>query len=109
MADHQSGHARRRFLQLAIGAAAVPACTLAARRLRAQEKVDPGSELAQDVNYVEDASAAAGHPDYEEGEYCADCTLFHAEESAEWGPCDIFGGGLVAAQGWCTAFVRREA
>lgn len=112
MADERSEPARRRFLKLAIGAAAaLPACAVMARRLRAQERVDPSSELAQDVRYVEDADAIdpAEFPDYTQGEYCADCALYRGGEGDEWGPCDIFGGDLVAAKGWCTAFIVREA
>lgn len=112
MTDRVSSEARRRFLKMALaGAAAVPACALAARRLRAQEKVDPSSELAQQLGYVEDASEVAVEewPSYEEGQVCTNCDLFEAAEGDEWGPCQIFDGNLVAGPGWCSAWIERTA
>jgi hypothetical protein len=112
MADHLFHQARRRFLKLAVaGAASLPAWTLLAGRPRAQEEVDPGDELAQDLGYVEDASAVdpSEWPTYEEGQVCANCALYHGAEGEEYGPCDIFNGNLVAAQGWCSSWIAREA
>lgn len=113
MTDQPSSEARRRFLKIAAaGAAALPACALAARRLRAQERVDPSDEVAQQLGYVEDASQVdqSEWPNYEEGQLCSNCDLFAADaEGEEWGPCEIFGGDLVAAQGWCSAWIERQA
>ncbi len=112
MADRVSHQARRRFLELGVaGAAAAPACVLLAGRLRAQEEVDPSDELAQDLGYVEDASEVdtGEWPTYEEGQLCANCALYHGAEGEEYGPCDIFNGNLVAAQGWCSSWIAREA
>jgi len=112
MADQVSSEARRRFLKMAVaGAAAAPLCALAARRLRAQEQVDPSSELAQQLGYVEDASEVDVEewPSYEEGQVCANCDLFEGAEGDEYGPCQIFDGNLVAAPGWCSAWIEKTA
>ena len=113
MTDTASRQARRRFLKLAgAGVAAVPlggACI--SRLAHAQERVEEDDELAQQVGYKHDASEVDPEewPDYEEGEVCANCQLYHGEEGAEWGPCDIFGGQLVHANGWCVSWLEREA
>ena len=97
MADTASRQARRRFLKLATaGIAAAPLCA---------------AQLAQQLGYKHDASEVdpSEWPDYEEGEVCANCQLYHGEEGAEWGPCDIFGGQLVSATGWCMSWLEKEA
>jgi hypothetical protein len=112
MAEAMSRQARRRFLKLAmVGAAAAPLCgRLLPRTAHAQEEVSPDDELAKELGYVEDASQvdASAWPTYEDGQNCANCQLFHSQEGEETGPCDIFSGNLVAAAGWCSAWVARE-
>ena len=110
MGDRVSRQARRRFLQFATaGVAAAPFCTV--RLTHAQERVEEDEELAQQVGYKHDASDVDPNewPDYEEGELCANCQLYHGEQGAEWGPCDIFNGRLVSANGWCVTWLEREA
>ena len=112
MTERVSDQARRRFLRMAVaGAAALPVCALTARRLRAQEQVDPSDEVAQQLGYVEDASEVDPEewPNYEDGQLCSNCDLYEAAEGDEWGPCQIFGGDLVAAGGWCSAWVEQPA
>ena len=113
MADTASRHARRRFLKLATaGIAAAPLCGACLPRLaRAQERVEEDEELAQQLGYKHDASEVDQNewPDYEQGEICANCQLYHGEQGAEWGPCDIFGGRLVNANGWCVSWLEKEA
>jgi hypothetical protein len=113
MADTASRQARRRFLKLATaGLAAAPLCGVCVARLaHAQEQVEEDEELAQQVGYKHDASEVDPNewPDYEEGETCANCQLYHGEAGAEWGPCDIFGGRLVNANGWCVSWLEKEA
>ena len=113
MADTASRQARRRFLKLATaGVAAAPFCGVCVARLaHAQERVEEDEELAQQLGYKHDASEVDPNewPDYEEGETCANCQLYHGEEGAEWGPCDIFAGRLVSANGWCVTWLQKEA
>jgi hypothetical protein len=111
MAD-QSLEARRRFLKMVVaGAAVLPACALAAKRARAQEKVSPDDELAQQLGYVEDVSEvdAGTWPSYEDGQNCANCQLYVGSEGDAEAPCEIFGGSLVVAGGWCSAWIAKEA
>jgi High potential iron-sulfur protein len=112
MTERMSRQARRRFLKLAVaGAAAMPLCgTLRLRQAHAQEQVSPDDEMPKELGYVEDASQvdAGAWPTYEEGQTCANCQLFRGQQGQETGPCDIFMGNLVAAAGWCSAWVARE-
>ncbi|MCA1778394.1 MAG: high-potential iron-sulfur protein [Xanthomonadaceae bacterium] len=41
--------------------------------------------------------------------YCKNCTLFQSSDGNEWGPCTVFPGKLVHANGWCSAYVARPA
>lgn len=41
--------------------------------------------------------------------YCKNCTLFQNSDSSEWGPCTLFPGKLVNANGWCSAYVPRPS
>lgn len=113
MGEKVSRYARRRFLELATaGVAMAPLCAgLTSRRALAQERVDEEDELAQQLGYVHDATEVdpAEWPQYEPGQLCSNCALYHGEEGEEWGPCDIFGGDLVRAEGWCSAWVPQEA
>jgi len=113
VADTASGQARRRFLKLATaGMAALPLCgACIARPARAQERVEEDEELAQQLGYKHDATEVDPDewPDYQEGHICANCELYRGAEGDAWGPCDIFGGGLVAARGWCLSWLEREA
>lgn len=111
MTDTVADAARRRFLALAAaGSAAVAAGGALPRRALAQERVDPASDLARQLAYVEDAGQvdAEAYPSYEDGQVCANCQLYNAEQAADgWGPCAAFGNSLVAAGGWCSAWVER--
>lgn len=111
MTDAVANSARRRFVAFAAaGSAAVAVGGMLPRHALAQERVDPESDLAQQLAYVEDASQvdAEAFPTYEEGQVCANCQLYIAEEANDgWGPCAAFGNGLVAADGWCSAWIER--
>ncbi|MGH6900798.1 MAG: high-potential iron-sulfur protein [Geminicoccaceae bacterium] len=113
MADTASRQARRRFLKLATaGMAALPLCGgCLGRRALAQEQVAEDEELAQQLGYKHAATEVDPNewPDYQDGHICANCQLYHGTEADEWGPCDIFGGRLVAANGWCLSWLEREA
>lgn len=39
--------------------------------------------------------------------YCKNCVLFQGNDGDEWGPCSIFGGKLVNAEGWCATYAPK--
>jgi hypothetical protein len=71
-------------------------------------KLDPNDPVARALVYVEDpasldkASPAAAR--YEAGQTCANCIQIQGEAGAEYRPCAIFPGKVVAAAGWCSVW-----
>lgn len=104
---------RRRFVKLAVGSAVVvPFFTnhqaIAAGHMPRVEESDPQATALgykHDTNDV-DASAYANH---DPSQVCTGCNLYQGKEGDEWGPCAIFPGKEVAANGWCSAFVPKPS
>ena len=96
---------RRKFLLTCTLAAAAP---LAARRVPAQtkEKVDENSAQAKALNYRHDAKQVKD-PKRKPDQFCDNCQFYQAAASDPWGPCTLFTGSLVAAKGWCSAWVKK--
>lgn len=105
MAD--TSNSRRRFIRIAtvgaIGATALGKISIAP----AAEKLKEDDPQAKGLGYKHDASEVdtASYPRYEEGQVCANCQLYNGEDGSEWGACSIFQNRLVAASGWCNAWV----
>ena len=107
---------RRLFISIAAGAAA----TLPLASLMSALPAHAGDmpKLAEDdpqasaLGYKHDASAVdtgkfpkrAG--DAGATQFCHNCQLFQGGD--EWGPCSIFPGKAVAADGWCNAWVPKQ-
>ncbi|MEM7276916.1 MAG: high-potential iron-sulfur protein [Pseudomonadota bacterium] len=108
---------RRRILQVTVGGSvAIPlSALLGAGSARAQNlelpKLAIDDPMAKSLAYIEDASSvdAATQPAYKEGSTCANCQLYTGGSDSEWGPCGIFPGKLVKAEGWCRTWVKKAA
>jgi anaerobic selenocysteine-containing dehydrogenase len=98
---------RRRFIKLFVaGASAAPlASTLLSRSAQAAEPVTEANPTAAALGYKEDASKATKRTDTKAT--CANCNLYTGKAGAADGPCGLFGGNLVKAKGWCTAWVKK--
>lgn len=48
-------------------------------------------------------------PTYAEGQKCSGCALYAGAADAATAPCGLFGGKLVPAGGWCSAFAAKPA
>lgn len=85
---------------------AEPASQPAAGNMPRLEESDP---QAKSLAYVHDATTvdASKYPQYSEGNVCENCALYTGEAGAEWGPCSIFPGKLVNAQGWCSVYAPK--
>jgi hypothetical protein len=97
---------RRIFLlQVVAGSGAVAAATQA----QAQQKVDPKDPQATALGYVEDTTKADAKkfPKHANDQKCSGCQLYSGAASAKEGPCAVFGGKLVAADGWCNSWVKK--
>ena len=108
--DTVSKIARRQFLQLSAVAAA-GAVLRPSSDAQAQDmpKLSPDDPMAVSMRYTHDASTVdpASRPNPAEVQNCANCALYQGEDGAEWGPCQIFPGKLVAADGWCAVWAPK--
>jgi hypothetical protein len=100
-------HSRRRFIRLtAVGLAAAPfASMLPSGTAGAADLISETDPQASALGYKEDATKAEKRTDATA--HCANCGLYTGKEGEASGPCAIFQGKLVAANGWCTAWVKK--
>ncbi|MDI5935557.1 high-potential iron-sulfur protein [Halomonas sp. M4R5S39] len=100
-------HSRRDFMRHSLlGIAALPlGAGILSRSAFAQDlpRLDPASDQAQALNYVEDASEASDHPAYEEGETCDNCMFFQADNEG----CQLFPQNSVEPGGWCQSWTAQ--
>jgi hypothetical protein len=105
---NQSAHAsRRRFIKISVaGLAAAPFATaLLSGSAQAVDAVSESEPMATALGYKTDATKASNRKD--NTATCSNCTLFSGKPGAGDGPCSVFGGKLVNAKGWCTAWVKK--
>jgi len=71
--------------------------------------VDPASNKAKALRYVEKASDAPADSRGDKGEtkgseqFCHNCQ-FYSEDNGEGGKCALFPGKLVKNEGWCVSW-----
>ena len=97
---------RRDFLGSLV--VAVPVSAIGIRQVGAQElpKITEDDPAGMALQYVHDASKvdAATNPRFEPGQDCSNCAQIQGDPGAEWRPCAIFPGKLVANAGWCSVW-----
>jgi High potential iron-sulfur protein len=103
--------ARRALLKGALASlAAIPVLGLSSQAVAAGAgNVDPNDAQAKGLGFVLDASKvdAKTHTTYKPGQKCQNCTLFQGKATDAAGPCGIFGGKNVPANGWCQAYAKK--
>ena len=64
---------------------------------------------AKALAYIEDAKLvdAKKHPTYAAAQKCATCLQFQGKPGDAYGPCNIFAGKAVNANGWCQVWVKK--
>ncbi len=111
MSHPTEGHARRRFLKIAVTAVATaPMIAIAFPRLsRAADlpHLDSGDATAKALAYTEDATTATTNPAFKPGSACANCQLFQGTTKEAYGPCTLFPGKAVNAKGWCSGYSKK--
>jgi len=97
---------RRQFLKLATGftVASLLSLVLPDRATAQGQPVDPKDPLAVSLGYACDGAKAPGHV---EGQFCKGCQLYSGTGASNSGPCTLFQGKLVCADGWCKSWVKR--
>jgi hypothetical protein len=90
---------RRDFLRLSGSALIGVTLGGVALRVSAQEKLALDDPTAVALKYTHNSEV--------DGAYCSNCMYIQGEEGAEWRPCGIFPGKVVAADGWCSAWMKK--
>lgn len=102
-----ANHSRRDFMRNSLlGLAALPlGAGILSKAAFADTlpRLDPSSDQAQALNYVEDAADAADHPAYEEGEVCDNCMFWQADSEG----CQLFPQNSVEPKGWCQSWTAQ--
>ena len=103
---------RRTFLQtLAVALPAGAAMLHKEGHAEDLPQLDPADPAAAALLYVHDvADVDTANPlaaRFEAGQDCTNCAQIQGEDGAEWRPCGIFPGKLVAAKGWCSVWVPK--
>lgn len=103
-------HGRRRFLTaLTTSFIALPFISLLSQRwAHTQElpKLEESDPTAQALSYVHDASQSEKAP---AGQLCSNCQHYTGAEGEEWGPCALFPGKAVSANGWCAGWLQQSS
>ena len=101
---------RRIFiLHVAAGSA-----VLAASRVMAQAAtpmVDEKDAQAAALGYVADTTKVdiKKYPKHIADQKCSSCQLYAGKPKETAGPCPLFAGKQVAANGWCSAYIKKAA
>lgn len=101
--------ARRRFLKLvAAGGAATGMASLVPNLLRAADlpHLDMSDPTAKALGYVDDA-ASTTDAKHKAGDACANCQ-FYSGGPTGYGPCQLFPGKSVSANGWCVSHSPKK-
>jgi len=71
-------------------------------------KLTEDDAAASALGYRHNASDVdtAKYPNFQAGQQCRNCTLFEGGDAA-WGPCSIFPGKRVNANGWCATYAPK--
>ena len=100
---------RRVFLLRAVATTAVVGASANVRSLAQPAKVEETDPQAVALGYKHDTTKvdAKKYPNHTAAQQCSNCQLVQGKAADAWGGCAIFGGKLVAGQGWCSAWVKK--
>jgi hypothetical protein len=103
--------ATRRVFMLQVAAGPAALASAAASAQDAPVRVDPKDPQAAALGYTEDASQVDPRrfPRRTAEQLCANCQVYAGRGNEPTGPCVVFAGRLVAAKGWCSAWVLKAA
>ncbi|MES2974253.1 MAG: high-potential iron-sulfur protein [Pseudomonadota bacterium] len=99
---------RRVFLvQVAAGSSALAATQAMAQA--AAPKVDEKDPQAAALGYAADTTKVdkKKFPKHSAEQKCSGCQLYTGKPKEAAGPCPLFAGKQVAANGWCSAWVKK--
>ena len=100
---------RCKFIQLtAVGLAGAAGLTRLGQAQAA--RLDESDGAATALGYKHDASKVdkAKFPRFAAAQVCSNCALFQGKSGDSWAPCAVVGGKLVAANGWCNVWAKKQ-
>lgn len=107
MGSDKSSTSRRIFIaQVVAGGSAVVAF---GARAQAAPMVDEKDAQASALGYVADTTKADAkkYTKHTNEQKCSGCQLYTGKAGDKGGPCSLFPGKQVAANGWCSAWVKK--
>lgn len=98
---------RRHFLKMAAGTAAVAAVAgtgMFSRLAHAAglTPLSPSDPMAKALHYTNDASTTK-NPKHQKNAECSNCMFYKGKAGSKRGPCQLFPGHSVSANGWCVS------
>jgi High potential iron-sulfur protein len=92
-------------LAFAAGAAVLPYRATDA----AEPRLDVKDPAARARGYVEHADQVnvKKYPSYVKGSTCENCLLLQGSGGADYRPCSLFPGKVVAVNGWCSGWTAE--
>ena len=103
---------RRDFLvsvSTMIGAAAFAGALPRVADAKALPHLTTQDPQAQALHYTEDASKidASKNPSHTADAKCANCKLYQGSSGEPFGPCQLYPGKAVSANGWCMGYQKK--
>lgn len=97
------------FMQIAAGTSIVAATHAMAQA--AAPMVNETDPAAAGLGYAADSTKVdvKKYPKHAKEQMCNGCQLYAGKPKETAGPCPLFAGKQVAAQGWCSAWVKKAA
>ncbi|WP_179401137.1 high-potential iron-sulfur protein [Burkholderia guangdongensis] len=101
-------HARRTFMIRTVGLCAALAALQDARA--AAPLVDENDPTAKGFGYraMADTVDATHFTQYQAGQKCENCRFYTGAANDTSGPCMMFPGKAVSAEGWCSVYAKRS-
>jgi hypothetical protein len=105
--SHSRRDALKQFVMLC-GAAGALRATRSAQAADALH-LSPTDPTATALGYHEDAKTVdvKTFTTYQPGQMCGTCLQLQGTAGDAYRPCNIFGGKLVNANGWCKVWVKK--
>jgi len=96
---------RRQFIMISAASVAGLATAKVAYAQPMVAETEPQAAALGYKSHTKDVDGAK-FPKHKPDQLCSNCALYTAK-TPEAGPCSVFPGKLVAADGWCNLWVRK--
>jgi hypothetical protein len=108
----RTSSSRRDFLVsvgTVVGAAAFAGALTSVADATALPQLAAQDPQALALHYTEDVSKldASKNPTHTAGAKCANCKLYQGNSGDQFGPCQLYPGKVVSANGWCMGYQKK--